>query len=147
MSSVTLTIILVPYFGKTEKTKYICLIKLKCYEAYFLQTDEVEKQKIVGIIDREGGLINEEGYSFEEISQLFLNRNGNQLAADNMLSFEEINSKIWDLNAEIFIPAAASRLIRTASVSLIHQAFSSDRETSSTPDCRQRSLTTRHYCS
>ena len=28
-----------------------------------------------------------------------------------MLSFDEINSKIWDINHEIFIPAAASRLI------------------------------------
>jgi glutamate dehydrogenase/leucine dehydrogenase len=28
-----------------------------------------------------------------------------------MLSFDEVNSKIWDLNAEVFIPCAASRLI------------------------------------
>ena len=28
-----------------------------------------------------------------------------------MLSFDEINSKIWDINHEIFIPAAALRLI------------------------------------
>lgn len=67
--------------------------------------------KIVGIIDREGGLINEEGFSFEEIKALFLNKKGNQLAAENMLSFEEINSKVWDLAAEVFIPCAASRLI------------------------------------
>lgn len=67
--------------------------------------------KIVGIIDREGGLINEEGFSFEEIKTLFLNKKGNQLATDNMLSFEEVNSKVWDLTAEVFIPCAASRLI------------------------------------
>lgn len=67
--------------------------------------------KIVGIIDREGGLINEEGFSFEEIKALFLNKKGNQLATDNMLSFEEVNSKVWDLAAEVFIPCAASRLI------------------------------------
>jgi len=28
-----------------------------------------------------------------------------------MLSFEEVNSKIWDLHAEVFLPCAASRLI------------------------------------
>ena len=28
-----------------------------------------------------------------------------------MLSFEEVNAKIWDLNAEVFLPCAASRLI------------------------------------
>lgn len=67
--------------------------------------------KIVGIIDRVGGLINEDGFTLEEIRELFLNKNGNELAAPNMLSFEEVNSKIWDLNAEVFIPCAASRLI------------------------------------
>ena len=28
-----------------------------------------------------------------------------------MLSFEEVNSKIWDISADVFIPCAASRLI------------------------------------
>lgn len=67
--------------------------------------------KIVGIIDRVGGLINENGFTFEEIRELFLNKNGNELVSPNMLSFDEVNAKIWDLNAEVFIPCAASRLI------------------------------------
>lgn len=67
--------------------------------------------KIVGIIDRVGGLINENGFSFEEIRTLFLNKNGNELAAADMLSFEEVNDKIWDVPAEVFAPCAASRLI------------------------------------
>ena len=67
--------------------------------------------KIVGIIDQEGGLINEDGFTFEEIRQLFLNKNGNKLSSDKMKSFDEINSKIWDTGAEVFIPAAASRLV------------------------------------
>tara|TARA_R110002096_G_scaffold407290_2_gene605741 strand:+ start:11734 stop:12960 length:1227 start_codon:yes stop_codon:yes gene_type:complete len=66
---------------------------------------------VIGIIDREGGLIKEEGFSFEEIRQLFLNKKGNQLEAPNLLPFEEVNKKIWSLGAEIFIPCAASRLI------------------------------------
>lgn len=72
--------------------------------------------KIVGIIDRVGGLINEEGFSFEEIRDLFLNKDGNKLVADNMLLFDEVNEKIWDLKAEVFIPCAASRLITESQV-------------------------------
>ncbi|MEY2704082.1 MAG: hypothetical protein RL407_144 [Bacteroidota bacterium] len=71
----------------------------------------VEGVKVVGIIDRNGGLIRKEGFSLNEIRELFLNREGNQLKSEGMISFEEINTKIWDLEAEIFIPAAASRLI------------------------------------
>ena len=71
----------------------------------------VEGVKVVGIIDRIGGLIRQEGFSLNEIRELFLNREGNQLKAEGLIPFEEINSKIWDLEAEIFIPAAASRLI------------------------------------
>ena len=67
--------------------------------------------KIVGIIDRDGGIFNPEGYSFEEIKNLFLTKKGNTLVADNMLSFEEINQKIWSIGAEVFTPCAASRLI------------------------------------
>lgn len=67
--------------------------------------------KIVGIIDRDGGILNPEGYSFEEIKNLFLTKKGNTLVADNMLSFEEINQKIWSIGAEVFTPCAASRLI------------------------------------
>lgn len=71
----------------------------------------VEGVKIVGIIDKDGGVINENGYSLDEVRDLFVNRVGNTLVADNMLSFDEIDEKIWDLKSEIFIPAAASRLI------------------------------------
>lgn len=67
--------------------------------------------KIVGIIDRDGGLINEDGFSFEEIKELFLTKDGNKLVAKNMIPFEEINQKIWAINAEIFAPCAASRLV------------------------------------
>lgn len=66
---------------------------------------------IVGIIDRAGGIINEEGLSFEEIKTLFLNKNGNALAGTDLLTFEEVNQRIWNLKADIFAPCAASRLI------------------------------------
>ena len=67
--------------------------------------------KIVGIIDRVGGLINPDGFSLEEIRELFLNKNGNQLSAPNLISYEEVNAQIWDLEADIFIPCAGSRMI------------------------------------
>lgn len=73
--------------------------------------------KIVGIIDREGGLINEDGFSFEEIRELYLNKEGNTLKSDNLISFEEINQKIWSVPAEIFMPCAASRLITKDQIS------------------------------
>ncbi len=66
---------------------------------------------VVGIIDRVGGLIKTDGFSFEEIRQLFLNKNGNELVAPNMLSYDDVNSKIWDTKADIFIPCAGSRMI------------------------------------
>lgn len=67
--------------------------------------------KIIGIIDRDGGVINENGYTFEEIRRLFLNKDGNKLVAENMIPFDEINQKIWHIGAEIFTPCAASRLV------------------------------------
>jgi len=67
--------------------------------------------KVVGILTREGGLINQAGFSHEEICQLVIDRDGNRLVTDDLLSFDIVNQKIWDLNFEIFIPAAASRLV------------------------------------
>ena len=67
--------------------------------------------KVVGIIDREGGVMNEEGFSMEEMTALFLAKDGNKLVSEKMISFDDINDKIWSLPAEIFVPAAASRLV------------------------------------
>jgi glutamate dehydrogenase/leucine dehydrogenase len=67
--------------------------------------------KVVGIIDRVGGIVNENGFSLEEMTELFRNKDGNTLVSDKMIPFDEMNENIWDLSAEIFIPAAASRLI------------------------------------
>jgi glutamate dehydrogenase/leucine dehydrogenase len=66
---------------------------------------------VVGIIDRAGGIIDENGMNFAQIKKLFLDRQNMQLTADNIQSFDEVNSKIWDLQADIFLPCAASRLV------------------------------------
>lgn len=76
--------------------------------AYYLAQ---QGAKIVGIIDRVGGLINEDGFSFEEIKALFLNKNGNELSHPNLISYDEMNNRIWDLKADVFIPCAGSRMI------------------------------------
>jgi len=73
--------------------------------------------KIVGIIDRSGGVINEDGFTTEEIRTMFLNKKGNELVTENMIPFEEMNMKIWSLPAEIFVPAAASRLVTKDQIS------------------------------
>ena len=67
--------------------------------------------KIVGIIDRAGGIIAAEGLSKEEVRQLFLDKDGNALRSDKAISFNEVNEQIWDLQSEVFLPCAASRLI------------------------------------
>ncbi len=66
---------------------------------------------IVGIIDRVGGLIREDGFSFDEIRSLFLNKNGNELVSERMLSYDDVNQRIWDVKADVFIPCAGSRMI------------------------------------
>ena len=67
--------------------------------------------KVVGIIDRVGGLIREEGFSFSEIKTMFLAKSGNTLSHESLLSFEEVNQRIWDIQADVFLPCAASRLV------------------------------------
>lgn len=81
--------------------------------AYYLAKNGVS---IIGIIDINGGLINEEGFSLEEITELMNNRDGNKLKSDNMISFAEANKRIWKLGAEVFIPGAASRLVNKSQV-------------------------------
>ncbi len=73
--------------------------------------------KVVGIIDRDGGVINYQGYTLEEVRELFLNKNGNALNVENMLSFADINDKIWDLEVDIFLPCAASKLVTKDQIS------------------------------
>ena len=76
--------------------------------AYYLSQ---EGAIVVGIIDKVGGVINSDGFTFDEIKSLLNNRTSNFLSSENMMSFEEANEKIWSIGAEIFVPAAASRLL------------------------------------
>jgi len=67
--------------------------------------------KIVGILDRNFSLVSENGFSLEEIVHLFLNKKGNQLNHASMVPNHELLSTIWDNSFDIFVPAAASRIV------------------------------------
>jgi glutamate dehydrogenase/leucine dehydrogenase len=77
---------------------------------------------IVGIMGREGGLINQKGYTLEEVKRLVIDRQGNRLVSADMLPYETVNQKIWDLEFDIFVPAAASRLVNKEQVDKMAQA-------------------------
>lgn len=75
-----------------------------------------EGAKIIGIIDRAGGILAPEGLSLEEVKSLFTNKNGNQLSSNRLMPFDEVNARIWGMGADIFIPGAASKLVTRTQV-------------------------------
>lgn len=73
--------------------------------------------KVKGIIDKDGGIISEKGLEREEVEKLFHDREASKLVARDILSFEECNERIWSSGGDIFIPAAASRIVSMDNVS------------------------------
>lgn len=73
--------------------------------------------KVVGIIDRLGGVINEDGFSLEEVKEMFLQKKDHYLKVTDIIPFDEMNERIWHLQTEIFAPCAASRLITKKQIS------------------------------
>ncbi|HRJ28847.1 MAG TPA: Glu/Leu/Phe/Val dehydrogenase dimerization domain-containing protein [Cyclobacteriaceae bacterium] len=67
--------------------------------------------KIVGIITRDGGVIRDDGFTLEEIAKLVVDRVHNKIQSPELIPYEVLDNKIWDKRFEIFIPAAASRLV------------------------------------
>jgi glutamate dehydrogenase/leucine dehydrogenase len=67
--------------------------------------------KITGIIDRYGAVVHTKGLDFDQVRKLFLDRKNNQLASDKLIPKGEAEEKFWSAGAEIFIPAASSRLV------------------------------------
>ncbi|MBL7945701.1 MAG: amino acid dehydrogenase [Flavobacteriales bacterium] len=66
---------------------------------------------ITGIIDRAGGILAPEGLGAAAVQELFVNKEANQLRAAQLLPFAEVNDRIWDIGADVFLPCAASRLV------------------------------------
>jgi glutamate dehydrogenase/leucine dehydrogenase len=67
--------------------------------------------RIIGIIDRDGGLLAPEGLSLGQVKHLFNTKQGNRLVSPDLRPFPEVNEAIWKLGADIFIPGAASKLV------------------------------------
>jgi glutamate dehydrogenase/leucine dehydrogenase len=68
--------------------------------------------RIVGIIDRNGVVLPAEGYAFEQVRKLFLDRKDNQVVSPELLAKNGAEQAFWNTPAEIFIPAASSRLLQ-----------------------------------
>ena len=66
---------------------------------------------ITGIIDRAGGVLAPEGLGAAAVQELFVNKEANQLRTAQLLPFAEVNERIWDIGADVFLPCAASRLV------------------------------------
>ena len=67
---------------------------------------------ITGIIDRVGGILRPEGLGLNEARELFLLKDGNHLSYSEMKPFDKVNASIWDVGADVFLPCAASRLVK-----------------------------------
>jgi glutamate dehydrogenase/leucine dehydrogenase len=65
---------------------------------------------IVGILNHNGGFVNTEGFNLEEIQHL-LAKKADLESELSFLSYEEVMKKTWSIGAEIFIPAAGSRMV------------------------------------
>lgn len=66
--------------------------------------------KIVAIIDQHGGFINENGFSLSEI-ETFYNQKGTLHLSDHFIKNTEGIENAWEVQADIFIPAAGSRMV------------------------------------
>ena len=78
--------------------------------------------KICGILDRQVGLIVAEGMDFEQVNTLFTRKKNNTLNHPDAVDFEQANAVFWDTPADVFIPAAASRLIEADQLQRLHGA-------------------------
>lgn len=76
--------------------------------------------KIVGILNHNGGFINNEGFKFEEIQHL-LSKKATLDSEISFLSFEEMMQKSWSIGAEIFIPAAGSRMVEKSQLDTLFE--------------------------
>lgn len=76
--------------------------------AYYLAQ---QGARVVGIIDRDGGILDPAGLTPGRVLDLYATRKGNQLQAPDLVPFAEIDAAIWSSGAAIFLPCAASRLV------------------------------------
>ncbi len=78
--------------------------------------------RIVGIIDKTGGVIVPEGIPAEEVEKLFLHKDGTLLVHPDKRPYANIAQDFFNTPADIFIPGAASRLIDQTHVDALVQS-------------------------
>jgi len=64
---------------------------------------------IKGIMDKEGYVLSEEGFSIDEVKTFFLNKNRNVFISKNKVFENDTN--FWKHGADVFLPCAGSRLV------------------------------------
>ena len=70
-----------------------------------------EGAKISAILDRNTGVINLLGYTLQETEALFYSRFSGKMF-DGFHPSEVVTNEFWDVAADVFIPAASSRLVK-----------------------------------
>lgn len=78
--------------------------------------------KLVGILDKDGGIIEEKGFSADEIRSLLINRRTAGFSGYKLIPPNEMNELFWSLPAEVFVPAAASKLVTKSQIQAMIKA-------------------------
>lgn len=78
--------------------------------------------KIVGIFDKFGGFINEEGFDLDEIQKFLVGRKTKKLSGYPYIPYYDMEERFWHLPADVFVPAAASRLVQRHHVEAMIEA-------------------------
>ncbi len=71
---------------------------------------------VIGILDKDGGVFNEAGFTDKEVEKLFIERKSARFSGFNFIPFNEMNELFWSLPANVFIPAAASKLVTKSQI-------------------------------
>lgn len=64
---------------------------------------------IRGIMDKEGYVLSDDGFSIDEVKSLFLNKKRNVFSSKNKVFEDDTN--FWKHGADVFLPCAGSRLV------------------------------------
>ncbi len=75
---------------------------------------------LTGIVDRSGGVLNENGFTHDEVISLFHSRTKNMF--EGFTKVDDIQESFWKQKADVFIPAAASRLVTLDQLSDLHDS-------------------------
>ncbi len=67
--------------------------------------------QVIAILDKYGGVINQAGFTTEEVRRFILDRRSNKFSGYQKIPYERMMADFWSLPANIFIPAAASKLV------------------------------------